>query len=70
MTQTETHTHLHRAHAHTHARTHARTHTAYRICLVLPAVELVTVVEDVFIGGVETGFDTVLHHLTGSGGTL
>lgn len=29
-----------------------------------------TVIEDVLIGGVETGFDTILHHLTGSGWRL
>lgn len=40
---------------------------SYRVCLILAAVELMTVVKDVFIGGVETGFDTVLHYLTGSG---
>lgn len=29
-----------------------------------------TVVEDVLVGGVEAGFDAVLHHLTGSGRRL
>lgn len=29
-----------------------------------------TVIENVLIGGVETGFHTVLHHLAGPGGTL
>ena len=29
-----------------------------------------TVVEDVLVGGVETRFDTVFHHLTGPGGGL
>lgn len=38
--------------------------------LVLPAVQLVVVVEDVVVGGVEAGFDTVPHHLAGSGRRL
>lgn len=38
----------------------------HRVCLVLAAVELVAVVEDVLVGGVETGLHTVLHHLAGS----
>lgn len=38
--------------------------------LVLVAVQLLAVVEDVVVGGVEAGLDTVPHHLTGSGGTL
>ena len=33
--------------------------------LVLAAVQLLAVVEDVVVGGVETGLDTVSHHLTG-----
>ena len=45
-------------------------HTAHRVGLVLAAVELVAVVEDVLVGGVEAGLHTVLHHLTGPGGTL
>lgn len=40
------------------------------IRLVLPVVEIMTVVENVLIGGVETRFDTVLHHLTRPGGAL
>lgn len=43
---------------------------SYRVCLILAAVQLVTVIKDVLVGGVETGFDTVLHHLTGSGWRL
>lgn len=42
----------------------------HRICLVLAAVELMAVVEDVLVGGVETGLHTVLHHLAGSWGAL
>lgn len=42
----------------------------HRVCLVLAAVELVAVVEDVLVGGVETGLHTVLHHLAGSWGAL
>lgn len=38
--------------------------------LVLPAVQLVVVVEDVVVGRVEAGFDTVPHHLAGSGRRL
>lgn len=34
--------------------------------LVLAAVELLAVVKDVVVGGVEAGFHTVAHHLTGS----
>ena len=47
----------------------SHTHT-YRICLVFPVVEVVAVIENVLIGGVETGFYTVLHHLARPGGTL
>lgn len=35
--------------------------------MILAAVQLVTVVKDVLVGGVETSFDTVLDDLTGSG---
>lgn len=38
--------------------------------LVLPAVQLVTVVEDIVVCGVETGFDAVSHNLAGSGRRL
>lgn len=58
------HTHLHR-----HSD-HCCCCCSYRVCLVLAAVELMAVIKDVLIGGVETGFDTVLHHLTGSGWRL
>lgn len=34
--------------------------------LVLAAVELLAVVKDVVVGGVEAGFHTVSHHLAGS----
>ncbi len=37
---------------------------------ILATVQLLTVVEDVVIRGVEAGFDTVSHNLTGSRGTL
>lgn len=40
------------------------------VCLVLSAVQLMAVVEDVLIGGVEAGLHTVLHHLAGSWGAL
>lgn len=42
----------------------------HRVGLVLAAVELVAVVEDVFIGGVEARLHAVLHHLAGSGWAL
>lgn len=50
-----------------YARTHAITN---RICLIFPIVELMAVVEDVLICRVQTGFDAVLDHLTGSRRTL
>lgn len=44
---------------------------SHRLCgLVLSVVQLVAVVEDVVKGRVETGFDTVPHHLTGPGWRL
>lgn len=43
---------------------------SYRVCLILAAVELMAVIKDVLVGGVETGFDTILHYLTGSGWRL
>lgn len=55
---------------HRGSRTSSPTRPAYGICLVLPAVQLVTVVEDVFIGGVEAGFHAVLHYLAGTGRAL
>lgn len=54
-------------HWHTHADIQPITAASYRVCLILATVELMAVIKDVFIGGVETGFDTVLHYLTGSG---
>ena len=42
----------------------------HRVSLVLSTVEFMTIVEDVFISGVEAGFHTVLHHLAGSGWAL
>lgn len=54
----------------THADIQPITAASYRVCLILAAVELMAVIKDVFIGGVETGFDTVLHYLTGSGWRL
>lgn len=42
----------------------------HRVCLVLPTVELMTVVEDVLISRVEAGFHAILHHLAGSGWAL
>lgn len=42
----------------------------YRVCLVFPTVEFMTVVEDILISRVEAGFDTILHHLAGSGRAL
>lgn len=44
--------------------------STHRVCLIFPVVQIVAVIEDVFIGGVKTGFHTVLHHLTSPGGTL
>lgn len=38
----------------------------YRVCLVLPTVEFMTVVEDVLVSRVEAGFHTILHHLASS----
>lgn len=57
-------------HWHTHADIQPITAASYRVCLILATVELMAVIKDVFIGGVETGFDTVLHYLTGSGWRL
>ena len=42
----------------------------YRVCLIFPVVEVMAVVENILIGGVETGFHTVLYHLACPGGTL
>lgn len=42
----------------------------HRVRLVLAAVQLVAVVENVLIGGVEAGFHAVLHYLAGSWGAL
>lgn len=42
----------------------------YRVCLILATVQLMTVIKDVFIGGVETRFHAVLDDLTGSGRRL
>lgn len=44
--------------------------SAYRVCLVLATVQLMTVIKDVFIGGVETRFHAVFDDLTGSGRRL
>lgn len=41
-----------------------------RVSLILAAVELMAVVEDVLVGGVQAGLYTVLHHLAGSRWTL
>lgn len=57
-------------HRHTHADIQPITAASYRVCLILATVELMAVIKDVFIGRVETGFDTVLHYLTGSGWRL
>lgn len=38
--------------------------------MVFSAIELMAVVENVFVGGVEAGLYTVLHHLTGTRRTL
>lgn len=47
------------------------THTeTYGVCLIFPVVEVVAVVENILVGGVETGFHAVLHHLACPGGTL
>ncbi len=54
---------------HTYTEPLLHTHT-YRVCLIFSVVEVVAVVENVLIGGVETGFDAVLHHLARPGGTL
>lgn len=42
----------------------------YRICLILSVVQIMTVVENVFVGGVEAGFYAILHHLTCPRGAL
>lgn len=42
----------------------------HRVGLVLPAVEFMTVVENVLISRVETSFHAILHHLAGSGRAL
>lgn len=42
----------------------------YRVCLVLPTVEFMTVIEDVLISRVEAGFHAILHNLAGSGRAL
>lgn len=57
--------------ASTHIQDFCLTHTqTYRVCLIFPVVEVVAVVENVLVGGVETGFYAVLHHLACPGGTL
>lgn len=38
----------------------------YGVRLIFPVVEIMAVVENVLVCGVEAGFDAVLHHLTGS----
>lgn len=38
----------------------------YRVGLVLAAVQLVAVVEDILIGGVQAGLDAVSDHLAGT----
>lgn len=42
----------------------------YRICLVFSVVQIMTVVENVLVGGVEAGFNAILHHLTRPWGAL
>lgn len=42
----------------------------YRVCLIFPVVEIMAVVENVLVCGVEAGFYAVLHHLTRPGGAL
>lgn len=42
----------------------------YRVRLIFPVVEIMAVVENVLVCGVEAGFDAVLHHLTRPGGAL
>lgn len=42
----------------------------YRICLIFSVVQIMTVVENVFVGGVEAGFYAILHHLTCPRGAL
>lgn len=42
----------------------------YRVCLIFPVVEVVAVVENILVGGVETGFHAVFHDLARPGGTL
>lgn len=42
----------------------------YRIRLIFPVVQIMAVVENVLICGVEAGFDAVFHHLTRPGGAL
>lgn len=42
----------------------------YRICLIFSVVQIMTVVENVFVGGVEAGFYAILHHLTCPWGAL
>lgn len=42
----------------------------YRICLILSVVQIMTVVENVFVGGVEAGFYAILHHLACPRGAL
>lgn len=43
---------------------------AHRVSLVLAAVQLMAVVENVFICGVQAGLHTVLYNLTGTRRTL
>lgn len=43
---------------------------AYWVSLVFTAIQLMAVVEDVFICGVQTGLHTVFHNLTGTRRTL
>lgn len=42
----------------------------YGIRLIFSVVQIMTVVENVFVGGVEAGFYAILHHLTCPRGAL
>lgn len=42
----------------------------HRVCLIFPVVEIVAVVKNVLVCGVETGFYAVLHHLACPRGAL
>lgn len=44
--------------------------STHRVGLILSTIQLVAVVENVLVCGIEAGFYAILHHLAGTGRTL